>query len=250
MHGNVAEWCSDQYGKNYYQNSPRKDPKGPDDGAGRVIRGGGWSGHGTNCRSAERWYYTPRFSFNYVGFRVAARLRRGDEGRAERSEVKPETIQKKVRAGSEKEVVAAILKLGGKVTLATTADRSVVGVDLGRTRVTDADLKQIAALKHLEMLWLMHTKVTDKGLKELAGLNQLKLLHLAGTLVTDKGMKEVARFENLQYLILTGAKVTDEGLKDLKGLDQLMTLDLYDTKVTPAGVAAAKRSLPLCKIRR
>src|SRR5262249_13994061 len=29
MHGNVFQWCADWYAKDYYENSPRRDPKGP-----------------------------------------------------------------------------------------------------------------------------------------------------------------------------------------------------------------------------
>ncbi|MCX6901665.1 MAG: SUMF1/EgtB/PvdO family nonheme iron enzyme [Verrucomicrobia bacterium] len=38
MHGNVAEFCSDWYGP--YPTGEQKDPKGPDSGSGRVLRGG------------------------------------------------------------------------------------------------------------------------------------------------------------------------------------------------------------------
>lgn len=42
MSGNVWEWCSDWYGENYYANSPANNPKGPDAGSLRVLRGGSW----------------------------------------------------------------------------------------------------------------------------------------------------------------------------------------------------------------
>src|SRR5262249_20506264 len=42
MHGNVYEWCSDRYNANYYQNSPKNDPRGPPTGDSRVLRSGSW----------------------------------------------------------------------------------------------------------------------------------------------------------------------------------------------------------------
>jgi len=41
--GNLWEWTNDWYGHSYYSISPDKNPKGPETGIYRVIRGGGWS---------------------------------------------------------------------------------------------------------------------------------------------------------------------------------------------------------------
>jgi hypothetical protein len=57
--------------------------------------------------------------------------------------------------------------------------------------VTDAGLKELAALKQLQWLELSWTQVTDAGLKVLAGLTQLKRLYLSGTQVTDAGLQNL-----------------------------------------------------------
>lgn len=67
MHGNVAEWCSDWYDKDYYNNSPVKDPKGPNNGKERVYRGGSFNDIAYFLRSANR---SRGSLINYVGFRV------------------------------------------------------------------------------------------------------------------------------------------------------------------------------------
>ncbi len=69
MHGNVSEWCQDWYDKDYYKNSPRKDPQGPLTGEGRVWRGGSWNDQGWGCRSASRRWSSPDLGYG-VGFRV------------------------------------------------------------------------------------------------------------------------------------------------------------------------------------
>ena len=71
MAGNVVEWVNDFYSKDYYLESPYKNPGGPVYGKRRVIRGGGWrSGKGCNAvhfRQSLRPYWV---DFN-VGFRCA-----------------------------------------------------------------------------------------------------------------------------------------------------------------------------------
>ena len=72
MHGNVWEWVQDWYTNDYYRRSPGENPSGPESGAGRVCRGGGWVGDAGLCRSACRFYWTdPANRVPDLGFRLA-----------------------------------------------------------------------------------------------------------------------------------------------------------------------------------
>ena len=74
MLGNVYEWCWDAYDKDYYKQSPRDGPTGPDiaEAADRVIRGGSWFHFPRFCRSASRGRLTPDLRSISLGFRLAA----------------------------------------------------------------------------------------------------------------------------------------------------------------------------------
>ncbi|MDY0361209.1 MAG: formylglycine-generating enzyme family protein [Desulforegulaceae bacterium] len=70
MHGNVWEWCEDWKGD--YPSGHVTDPSGPGSGSYRVLRGGSWSYDARSCRSANRYYFSPGYTDDSRGFRLAA----------------------------------------------------------------------------------------------------------------------------------------------------------------------------------
>lgn len=71
MAGNVAEWVADWYDKDYYQRAPDRNPKGPETGANRAFRGGGWIDSTPTVRAAQRNGAPPETKMNWLGFRCA-----------------------------------------------------------------------------------------------------------------------------------------------------------------------------------
>ncbi len=70
MSGNVAEWCMDYYGADYYSISPSKDPTGPTFGSEAVVRGGSYKDDADQCRCTKRNHLPKESMSADVGFRV------------------------------------------------------------------------------------------------------------------------------------------------------------------------------------
>ena len=86
MAGNAREWCSDWYGESYYKVSPEVDPKGPDFGKNRILRGGSWGSQEDRMRISYRNEGYPYNSAIDFGFRPAMT----DKEAVKRAAEKPE----------------------------------------------------------------------------------------------------------------------------------------------------------------
>jgi formylglycine-generating enzyme len=71
---NVHEWCGDWYHPNYYETSPGRNPRGPQQGDRKASRGGSWRHHVKVSRCSARSSIPPDFHYADYGFRVACDL--------------------------------------------------------------------------------------------------------------------------------------------------------------------------------
>jgi formylglycine-generating enzyme required for sulfatase activity len=69
LHGNLWEWAHDWYSN--YDTRAQPDPVGPNQGAVRMSRGGGWGDGAASCRTANRNTIEPAYRTSYNGFRLA-----------------------------------------------------------------------------------------------------------------------------------------------------------------------------------
>lgn len=148
-------------------------------------------------------------------------------------------------AASELKAVAALDALGIAAN-PIAANLNWRGVNL-RAQPSDVLAKVFPPLKQvlgLVELNLGATKVNDADLANLAGLTNLTRLHLENTPITDAGLLHLRGLTRLEYLNLYGTAITDAGLKELEGLKRLKHLYLWQTKTTASGVQALKQALP------
>ena len=72
MSGSVWEWIGDWYDKDYYRQGDFDNPKGPDSGVYRIIRGGAWDTNFFYLRIASRSIGVPVNHLTTLGFRCVS----------------------------------------------------------------------------------------------------------------------------------------------------------------------------------
>jgi len=73
MLGNVWQWTQDGYSSFYYQDSPAKDPQGPETAAKKVVRGGAWYSIPTLTRVSARNSYIVESRNVFIGVRCVVK---------------------------------------------------------------------------------------------------------------------------------------------------------------------------------
>ena len=73
----VHEWCLDWYAAGYYNDAPRVDPRGPEEGLRRASRGGSWRHHVRWSPPSARSSLPPALRYADYGFRVLREIASG-----------------------------------------------------------------------------------------------------------------------------------------------------------------------------
>jgi len=78
--GNVWEWIADWYEEDYYSKSPVENPRGPEQGELRVVRGASFYGVASGLRAASRDWGGPDGGGGSIGFRCVREVERRSQG--------------------------------------------------------------------------------------------------------------------------------------------------------------------------
>lgn len=166
----------------------------------------------------------------------------------------PETFRGKgfVHLGKLKELYSIELPNNPLVTgkgVQHLADSNISHLQLKRTGITDAGMRDIAKLKKLRYLYLpdygmdstsedgkatlwtdlQAERLTDEGLKHLADIPELDNLYVSGGGVTDKGVEQLASLKKLSGLSFGACpQVTGSGFAKLTDLP-IRNLDIGNT---------------------
>lgn len=115
--------------------------------------------------------------------------------------------------------------------------RYPIGLELGRTTITNDGVKALQRIPNLRIIGLESPHIDGTALKYLTSI-PITYLKLPGCNITDQDIPTLIRdFPGLSFLDLSRTKLTTKGLTQLASLTSLHTLHLDDLPVTDAILA-------------
>ncbi|WP_254507804.1 SMP-30/gluconolactonase/LRE family protein [Anatilimnocola floriformis] len=192
----------------------------------------------------------------------------GNPGRQDEiNKILPAWKKNVLQQASDRELLAEVKRLGGKVTSEVVAPdwlRSLAGDEALTTfsriveidwnertdghkeptpkkitdRVNDDTLKLLAGQDHLRSLQLSGTAVTSAGLVHLKDLKSLERLNVCLTNCTDEGFEQLAGLTNMKRMTVCASKITGSGFQHLGGMKQLESINLHSSPASDDGLAA------------
>jgi hypothetical protein len=171
------------------------------------------------------------------------------------------------QARRQKEAVAAVQKLGGKVFYAHQASRNLTSFDTSKELDVPGWLRQLAGDDLFRSVIFVEfsrpvrepgfpevgpaREITDKDLVHLAAFPKLKGLNVGGGYsgITDAGLAHLPRPDRLVKFHAESTSLTDEYLKRLAGSQRLKSLGLRATLVTDEGLSRLGQLPKLATLR-
>ena len=259
LHGNVWEWCQDQYLDTYYKQFDRNrhrevrrravDPvceqRWNDQGDWRVIRGGSWFISPIQARSGVRSMFEQRDAAAYLGFRVVREapesLAVAAQDRFQESQAAFEFLRSAARASREDNDGHLKFEFSGD-QLSDEIFKNLSQLDYSVAleiqppgQLTADMIKKIATVKRLAGLKLSigGKAITSDDFAPLANQTQLQWLQITGNPDLDDGLPAHFRnAANLRSIHFQGSRITDAGVSKLAKLKSLETLHLSTSQAT------------------
>lgn len=101
----------------------------------------------------------------------------------------------------------------------------------------DSDLRELAVIPNLEVIWICGSRITDDGIEHLRGLRKVKhFSFIQGRNVSGKSWEVLSGWNNLRTLAFNGTHFGDNGILKLPALTNLTELRLNATNCTDAGL--------------
>ncbi len=269
MHGNVSEFCSDLYWKDY-QGGKVIDPLGPAillrDKV--LVRGGAWSSPARDTRSDARRAVPAMDSYCDVGFRVVLRrfhtavmfsligadrdwslIRSGSRSTISHKRLSSAEISKvihfpdrqslgfpKARIRGQQRWVDLPARASGKLEVPESVE---IKLHVDKISIkSDKDLASLESLKpdDLQAIEFSWEKIGGAALKHIANLTGLREVTINSRKIRDSGLRYLSGLTNLERLDLGGTKIRGPGLDYLKKCPRLRSLVLSDTKLSDDGL--------------
>jgi hypothetical protein len=143
----------------------------------------------------------------------------------------------------QRRAVAYVESLGGRVSYANSRETESAHVPEWLEQRLGIDF-----FRSVNGVYLDGTQVSDAGLAHLKGLNVLERLSLYDTRISDAGLAQLKEMNALERLSLHSTQISDAGLTHLQGLAALEVLYLHNTQVSDAGMSRLQTALPNCRI--
>lgn len=120
---------------------------------------------------------------------------------------------------------------------------------LSGSDVTDTQLRDIAALRSIDYLYLDGTSITDEGVSHLGALRSMRILDLGNTKVTGATLDRLSSMTQLETLVLHETQLDDAGVRQLSSQRSVRELDLGQTKISGAAIEDLARMTQLENLR-